>query len=322
MFKLNYHIQIGNYTLRLIDSLQIQKSVERLSDTAVIVLPSAHLNEAIRVEDRIKKGDAVEIQIGYDDRLVTEFKGYLISIQTDDGSIKLECEDDLYLFRQSLENRELKNITLKNLLNEVTEEINRAKSTHYKVICDYDFLWSKFVVYNATGYDMLTKVQDETKANIYFKNGELHIHPQYSHIDNEKAVVYDFFVNIEKSELKYKTAEERKIEIEVTATAPDGSQKKKIFGTPGGDKKNINAGTADEPSMQKLAEETYKQLNFDGYEGNFTTWLVPYCEPAYKIRIQDADYPEKTGNYYVVSTDTEFSKSGGIRKITIGMKIG
>lgn len=322
MFTPSYNIRIGNYRLRLLDRVKVEKSAERLADTATIVLPGTHKNKALQIEGLIKEGDEVEIKFGYDDNLKTEFKGYLNAIKTDDASIKLECEDDLYVFRKALKDRELKNITLKSLLSEVVNEVNAASNTNYSVECSYEFTWGKFVIYKATAFDVLQKVQDETKANIYFKHGVLHIHPQYSKIDNEKVVVYDFAVNVEKSELKYLTAAQRKIEVEVTTTTPDGKQNMETFGTPGGHKESVNAGTADGASAKRLAEERHKQLSFDGYEGSFTGWLVPYCEPAYKIRLQDADYPVKTGEYYVIATDTELSKLGGVRKITIGKRIG
>ncbi len=61
---------------------------------------------------------------------------------------------------------------------------------------------------------------------------------------------------------------------------------------------------------------------YDGYEGNFTAWLVPFCEPACKIRLQDEQYAYKNGVYYVLAVETKFSSSGGSRTITIGKKIG
>jgi hypothetical protein len=250
--------------------------------------------------------------------LVTEFTGYVNAIQTDDGSIKIECEDELYVLRKkNLNNTEYKNITLKELLDKVIKQAG-----NYAISCDYSFTWEKFTVYNATAYDVLKKIQEETKANVYFKNGTVHIHPQYSEIENKIPVAFDFSINIEKSDLKYMTAKQRKTLIEVTATNADGKQVKQTYGDTGGKKETIEAGSSDPASMKKLAEERYKQSVFDGYEGTFSGWLLPYVEPAYKIKIKDAEYPKKDGVYYVVAAETKFSKSGGERTITPGKKIG
>jgi hypothetical protein len=318
MYAMGYKIKVGNYTLRLLDSVTITKSVENLADTATIVLPGTYINKALQIEDKVKEGDVVKIQLGYDGNLIMEFQGYLDSISTDDAAIKLECIDALYLFKKPVADKEYANITLKALLNEVIKQVGGD----LKVSCDYEFTWEKFVFFKATAFDVLKKVQDETRANIYFKGDTLHIHPQYSEIFNEKVVVYDFARNIEKSDLKYTLLKDKKISIEVTATLPDGKTKKITYGNTGGEKRTVALGTADEASMKNRAIQEYNVFAYDGYEGNFTGWLLPYVEPAYKIRLRDAEYPSKDGDYYVVSVETKSSSAGGARVVTIGKKIG
>jgi hypothetical protein len=324
---MEYEIMVGEYKLKAIDSVNITKSVENLADTAIIVIPGTYVNKAIQIEDKIHEGDPVEIYLGYGDSLLLEFKGYINSISTDDSAIKLECIDALYLFKKSLSDKEYKNISLKDLLLIVVSEVNNQNAdsgtpTNYVVNCDYDFKWEKFVFFKATAFDVLKKVQDETKANIYFKDEVLHIHAPYSEIFNDELVVYDFAENIEKSDLKYILSKNKKIEVEVSATLPDGKIKKITYGTPGGEKHPVNLSSADDASMKARAKQEYNLFAYDGYEGSLTGWLIPFILPAYKIRLQDSDYPYKNGNYYVVAVETKFSVSGGSRTVTIGKKIG
>jgi hypothetical protein len=282
----------------------------------------------LQIEDKIKEGDFVVIKFGYGDPpFATEFTGYLNSISTDDAAIKLECEDALYLFKKPLDDVELKNISLKSLLNKVIAEVNRQNKenktpTNYTLQCDYDFLWEKFVFFQATAFDVLKKVQDETKANIYFKDEVLHVHPQYVEIFNDKPVIYDFSRNIEKSDLKYVLLKNKKIEVVVNATGADGKTKKITYGKTGGEKIEINLGTTDEKSMKNRAKEEYNLFAYDGYEGGFTSWLIPFCEAGYQIELRDSDYPSKNGMYYALSVETKFSSSGGERVIKIGKRIG
>ena len=128
--------------------------------------------------------------------------------------------------------------------------------------------------------------------------------------------------NIEKSDLKYMLFKDKKIEVVVNSTLPDGKSKKITYGTPGGEKHEITLSSATESSMKSRAEQEYNLFAYDGYEGGFTGWLVPCVEPAYKIKLLDKDYPHKTGEYYVVAVETKFSRSGGSRTIKIGKKIG
>lgn len=319
MLSMEYDITVGSYRLGMVDSVEVKKSVETLSDTAIIVLPSAYINKAIDVESKLKEGDKVSVRFGYGKNLKLEFNGYLNAISTDDGKVTLECEDSVYLFRKEVKDAEHKNITAKSLLQKIAKEVD----TTFSVSCDYDFIYEKFIVKDATAWDVLKKVQDETKANIYFKDNVLHVHPQYSEISNSQAVIFDFSVNVEKSDLKWKRADQRKYLVEVEGVKSDGTRISVTFGKAGGDKRSIKIyGVTDKNSLLKRAKEELATVVYTGFEGNFTGWLVPYCEPAFKIEFRDDEYPEKNGIYYVIATETKFSSSGGERVITIGKKIG
>ncbi|MCM1035533.1 MAG: hypothetical protein NC038_05495 [Paludibacter sp.] len=319
MLTMEYDIQIGGYRLGALDSVKVRKSVETLSDTATIILPATYINHALDVESRLQEGDEVVICLGYNGDLKTEFKGYLKTIQTDDAKITLECEDALYCFRKELADKEHKNITVKTLLQKVAQEVDR----NYSVVCDYEFSYDKFVIRNATAWDVLKKVQDETKANIYFKDTTLHCHPQYSAITNSQPVIYDFAMNIERSQLLYKRADERKYLVEVEGVGKDGKRIKTNIGKAGGEKRSVKVyGVTDIASLRKRAEEELALVVYTGFEGSFTGWLIPFCEPAYQVALRDSEYPHKNGIYYVVATEVAFSSSGGERTITIGKKIG
>lgn len=321
MFAMDFDITIGKFRLALLESVTVKCSVENLADTAVITLPGAEFNRALEVEDKIKEGDAVTIKFGYDAKLQTqglptEFEGYVESIATDNGSIKINCEDEIYKFRKDLKNTVLSNVTVKALLQHVIDKLGG-----FDLSCDYDFKYDQFTIYQATGFDVLKKVQDETRANIYLKGTTLHVHPQYSEIG--RKVIYGFAVNIEKSDLKYKDARQRKFIATVEGTDAKGKTVKVTKGTPGGDKFTIKLpGVSDKATLEKRAEEELKIRAYSGYEGNFTTWLIPRIEPTDLAELRDADYEYKAGFYYTVSVETTFASGGGSRKVTIGKKIG
>ena len=194
MFVINWKITVGKFKLTMLDSAKITRSVEQLSDTAEIVLPGACFNKAIEVENKVKRGDAVKIQVGYDDNLVTEFEGFLESISTDGGAIKFNCEDPIFLFRKPVPDKEFTSVDVKDLLGYICSMVGG-----FTLNCDYSFKYDKFVIHSATAYDILKKVQEESKANVYIKGKVLHVHPQYKEISGK--VKYSFQQNIEKSEL-------------------------------------------------------------------------------------------------------------------------
>lgn len=313
---MEYDIAIGSCKVGMLDSVEIHKSVELLADTATIRLPGAQYNEVLEVEDKISRGDAVSIKIGYKESgMVEEFKGWLQRISTDGGDITLICEDDLFTFRKELTNEVLKSVTLKDLLSKVVNGIGAS----YEVDCSYDWTYSKFVIHDATGYDVLKKVQEESGADIYLQNGVLHIHPPGEVVGKERF--YDFALNVEKVDLTYRKAEDKKIKVVVKALMPDGTVKEIETGSTGGDKVEVKCATSDAASMKARGELELKRRNFDGYDGSIETWLVPECAPGDTATLRDRDYPEKDGSYFVRSVTTSFGRSGGRRKIELGFRL-
>ena len=316
MFTLGYDIRLGDFRLGMLDKVEIHRSVELLADTATIVLPGAEYNKALEVESLIKRGDPVSITIGYEETgLREEFRGWIQRISTDDGSITIECEDDLYKFRKSIPNEELKQVKLVSLLKKVISGIGGS----YKLDCTYSWTYEKFVISNATGYDVLKKVQEECGADIYLADDTLHVHAPAEAVGDD--VYYDFALNVEECDLTYRTAEDRKVQVVVKATMPDGTVKEIETGSTGGDKVEIRCATSDEASMRQRGLTEVKRLSFDGYEGNITTWLIPYCKPGDTAELRDEDYPEKDGRYFVQAVTTEFSRDGGKRTVELGFRL-
>lgn len=315
MFDITWHITIGKFKLQMLESCTVVRSVEQLSDTAEIVLPGSCFNKAIEIEAQIKRGDIVIIQAGYNGNNEVEFNGYLEAIATDDGSIKLKCEDGIFEFRKPIADKEFTGPDITELLNYACQQVGG-----YYLSCNYSFKYDKFVVRGMTGYDLLKKAQEETKANIYLKGKVLHVHPQYKEITG--SVKYSFQDNIEKSDLEYKSAENRPFECTVEGKRSDGKVIRAISGKKGGDSETIKRdGVSDLASLQQLADEVVKHRSYDGYSGSLTGWLLPYCDAGYKAGITDADYEYKDGDYYVLEVETKISSSGGSRTIKIGAKI-
>lgn len=321
-YNISWQIKLGNYRLKLLGSLEISESVDLLSDTAKIVIPGSNMNRQLEIEKKIKRGDPVEISIGYDEKLSKEFTGFIENISSDDGSITIACEDGIFLTRVSIPDKEMKNCTSKDVAQYVVDQVNLKLPADRKISlsCDYELAYDKFVISKATGRDVLNKLQDECKGNIYMKDRVLNFHPAY--VEKFGEVTYDFAVNIEKSDLKYRRADERQYEVEVEGIGEDGTRTTVLVGTTGGEKRSIKiAGITDKATLKQRGEEELKYLVFDGYEGSLTGWLIPEVHPGFSATIKDKDYDYKEGTYYVVTVTTSLGESGGVRKIQIGRKL-
>ena len=169
---MSWDIRIGDYRVKTLKGLKITTSVLNLADTATIEFPGQYMRNWVKVEDKIHVGDAVCIRLGYDDRLETEFTGYLKRISRDNNSLVLECEDALYLLDRSVEDKEYKTVSIRELLTEILHQVDPA----FEVSCDFDFTYDKMVVFKSTALDVLKKVHEDTKANIWFEGKTLHVH--------------------------------------------------------------------------------------------------------------------------------------------------
>jgi phage protein D len=310
------------YSLQTVDSVTINESVDTLADTAEISLPEMVMNEVLNIGDKIKRGSEVKIKLGYDETLVQEFVGYVQDIVTRDSSLKIICEDALFLFRVGVKNEEFKMTSIKNVAQRVISQVN----PEYRLVIDGygdDVFFEKFVIHQATGYDVLKKLAEESKANIYFNTDkkELHIHPPY--LEKGGDVTYSMQVNVESSSLEYKKAIDRKLEVTVEMVNSKGKVESYTTGTTGGDKVTVKAQSPlSQSAMESRANAELIRRSADGYEGSLTGWLVPVVKPTYSAKIIDEDYPDKTGKYYVIGVTTEFNSSGGKRTVKLGVKVG
>lgn len=356
MFNIDYRIKIGNYNLVGIDRVEVSESVEELSDSAVIVLPGESWNNAIRIEDKVKAGDKVDIWFGYDENLEHEFSGYVDRITNDNGSISVFCEDSLWLFKKSIDfgsakkptilqsaiasigsgaldkakvdgclTAQLHNTTSKAIIDKMLNIVAAISGEEkLKLNCTLDVNYEKFDFDHCTPYDVLKKIQDDGKPDIYIADGVLHVHPVYSEIRGE--CVYSLQHNVESENLKYVKADDRKVLIKIEV----GKKMKKEnkgesfnVGIRGGEiiKMDYRGRAMDKNSIINAAKAELAKYSYDGYEGSITGWLIPVCHPSYSAELRDDEYEYKNGKYYVTKVVSSISASGGVREVTLGRLI-
>lgn len=309
-----------SHRLAFLTECEIFSSVDNLTDTAVIVLPEMRMNRPIddELRSKVERGSEVTIRLGYNGDVRTEFVGFVREITTNDSSLKIHCEDALFLFRKGIPDVEMKPASLKEVAQYVVDHVDGS----YTVSCDYEINYEKFTIHQATGFDVLKKLQEETAANVYFDTEHkiLHIHPPY--LEKGGQVRYSMQQNVETSSLEFNNLLDYKVEVTVESTDINGGVHQITVGTTGGDKKTHKTRKPmNEASMRRVAEGILKRATAPRYEGNFDAWLVPFVKPTYSARIVDDDYPDKTGWYYVKSVTTSISENGGKRTVTPGVKL-
>lgn len=157
-------------------SIQIDKSVQTLSNKTVLELPREFKNaigvagEGVNIQGKsilnyLKRGDSIKIELGYDDDLQTEFDGYITQIGADIPLV-LECEDEMFQLKKA--HKTTKYITSGKLV----DILKAVLPSKYKIECDEDYVIGKWLIQNATPYQVLEELKEKAGIRAYFKNPE------------------------------------------------------------------------------------------------------------------------------------------------------
>lgn len=320
MYAMNFHIEFETdgkrFLLQLLTGVKIVSSVENLADIATIVLPQYTRNTVLSLQEKIKRGSKVLIELGYNDECNVEFTGFVTEIINKDKSLVIECEDALFLFRNNVKNSVISPASIEKIAKQLVTEIDKT----FKVNCTFDFTYEKFTIHEASGFEVLKKIAEETKANIYFDSEAkvLHIHPPFKEIG--KTLKYRLDKNVLSSSLEYKN-NERKLEIVIEATDRTGKVYTEKAGVEGGERITRKVSSASVGSLKKIVENEMLLRSGERLEGSFQTWLKPFIQSGDTVDYLDTDYPNQAGKYYATTVTTEFNSSGATRTINLGLKL-
>ena len=321
---MTHHILIdGKKVLRLL-SAETEKSQEVLSDKATLQLPAQVAGRAIEVEKEIHATLPVTIALGYNGQNTQEFSGYIASTQIRDGRLCVFCEDAMYTLRKEVRNQQMKKVTLPQIVEQVTSEV----APHVSVLAGegtQDIVFDTFTIQEATAWEVLKKLKDQTGITIYMREQTLYLSLRYfpdKATAEQPPLVYDFTRNVEKSQLKYLKEEERQVQVKVTGIGKDNQRVSVTAGKPGQDSFSLNRyNITDRKTLRAIAEEELKKWSYTGYEGTLTSWLLPYATYGMRAKIVDTKYPEREGTYFIDSVRTTFDQHGGRRTLSLGKKV-
>lgn len=305
--------------LGIASNIEIVKSIKNLADTAVINMPAFCMNKRIDYENNvIKRGSKVNIYLGYDENLKLEFKGYVREVITGE-SLRIECEDDLFIFRKDVKNKQFKPVTVKQVAKYICDQIN----SEIQVVCDFDLAYDKFIIHEATGFDVLKKLQEDTGSDVFFLStqNELHIRAMYTNIPTLGAISFSPQANVEKINLEYQDTPDRKVQIVIKGTDLKGKYREIQYGNMSGEKFEFTMNTMPNESMEARAKMEFDRMMKPGYKGSIDGWLIPYVEPGHTVWYEDEDFPEQAGAYLAEATRVEFNENGGKRTIHFGIRL-
>jgi hypothetical protein len=331
--KQTVRIEIGDkYVLRGVEGIDIKKSVLQFIDTAKVKLPLSvvmrnnDMLERIKITDKIKEGDKITIAFGYSGKNNVEFEGYIRRINFTQP-LELECEDELYLLRKVFFKKSFKRVSLKELLQFVLDGLEDASGLRLNLYEKLpEMFFSNFTMREASGISVLQELKDKYGIVTFLTvvNGEKTLYAGLAYGLQKEVVKHVIDRNvISASSLKYERAEDdKKYKVKVTVFKRNGTSESFDFGDKDGELRTLHrVGEYTKAELEQFANAEMEKLKREGYKGSYETFLFPNCEPGMRADIENRQFPERKGRYYVSSVTTTFNTSGGRRKIEAGLKL-
>jgi hypothetical protein len=321
------------YRLRGLHAYEAKKSVHQIVQTCKLELPLSILYrnndilERVKLIDKIKEGDKVTINLGYNDDNKKEFEGYIKRINPK-MPLELEIEDSMYLLRKIRLKKSFKKNDVKDVVTYILDELYQQQGVRFELYHDMPKhevtnFWLKD---GTNGIMALQQLSDTIVVlNSYLTeiDGKPTLYVGLMYGLKKKTVNYVFNRNtISLDDLKYNQPGDRTFKVEIRQTTSAGIEKKYVFGDPNGENcfSEPVEGDMSEADIKLRAEGILEQNKAAGYKGGFTTFLIPNVEPADIGNCSDPQFKERGGNYYISTVTTNFG-SGARRKPEIEIKL-
>lgn len=298
-----------------VTGVKIESGWEMLTDTATILLArNVKFFDKYKVKEVFKKGDAVQIYLGYDVTLVKEFTGYITEVSAD-VPIKIKCEDAMYLLKRHPVNLSLKDTTLKNLLTQILPKGFKVDPLEIEL--------GTVRYAKTTAAKVLEQIKSDYGLHSYIKNHDTLVCGKIYQDDVDEAVNFNFNKNIVSNNLNYKSKDEIFVLIKAVSTLKKGAKLEVEVGDTFGVTKQLTYyNITSVEALTALAQQDYDKFKVDGFDGSFEAFGIPSITHGQKVHLIDPDYPEKNGVYWTKKVIKTYDDSPKYRQsITLDQKI-
>lgn len=302
---MNSEVTIGKYVFQHINEASIDTSWKTLSDIASLKVPNLKgvLNKSIKV------GDPVEIKLGYSGELITEFVGYVASINPT-APFEIKCEDEMWNLKQQFVDVSWKSIKLKEVLSYLVPDA---------IISAPEITLAPFRLSRITKAAALEKIKQEYGLTIYFRGKSLYAGIPYATEPEAGKVIYHFQKNTPVPEgLIYKSKDDVKIKLIAISFLPNNSKFQIELGDADGEIHTMHFYNLTEAELKQQANDKLSKMKYDGYRGGFASFGKPLSKHSMVAKLIDDKYPERSGSFFIDSINISYSNSGFRRNIKLG----
>jgi len=353
-FYLTSNVIIGGFEKVQVNKVAWKTDVGSFIDSCNITLPRAVylvnpagtqtqeidlLNPNRNKVYQFKEGDKVSVSLGYNNNNEKRFEGFIRNVKLG-IPVELECEGYGYQLYKVIFNGTYANVTVKKLLQDVTEGTDIVLSPEMP-----DVPLKNVRFKNATGIQVLEYLKKECQLAVYFNFNELYVGTLFGKVQKHAKVKIgwntvkddDFQKRKEAVSMKIVVREKdkkgevtkTKSKLKLTEAEKEAERKQKekerqeralnrITKKYDNEKEiKIKAGI---PAnyVQEIVNRLQLKENYRGYEGSLQLFLVPYVNKGMVLEVDGGMYPDKSGNYFIESVSGEFGMSGGRQTVNLG----
>lgn len=315
MYRLTAKIEITgakSWRLDFVTGVEITRDTEKLTDICKITLPKKIKWDGEN-EVPVKRGDAVKVWLGYDDRNELAFAGYVkeVGFKT---PVVLECEDEMFKLKQMAAiKKAYKSTTLEQLLKDqgLTDVKVMGEQTlgAYRVTAD-------------TVASLLGKLQ-ESGIRSFFRceDGKPVL---YSGVIFERGtVVSQVFATgvniINDQSLEQQKADTMRLNVKAVSILPNNKKIKVEVGDADGERRTITTYNKTESQLKAWAEQEIKRLKRDGLKGSLTTFGYKLVDKLDTVGVKIDGTP--MGVYQVKKNVIKYGSGGYRQEVTLGLRV-
>lgn len=323
MLKLSSHIIIESqktWEFFALNECVIVEDTGTLTDTCELVLPKNIRWQGFVSENGkspIKRGDKIEVRLGYDDELVTRFSGFVRSVDAK-TPITIKCEDGMFILKsQKAEPKAFKNAYLKDI---ITHLLKGTNIDFYLI--DKDIKVGLWRITKANVSEELQEMKEKLMISAYFRkiNGKslLYVGLTYP-FDNRKKIQFFHSKNIISENFEYQNKDDIRVRVEAQSFNAKHQKITYEYGDPvalGGNLLKIRMDGLSEAELKKYAMQALERYKQSGFKGSFETFGVPEVSKCDMVEIHASD--GNSGTYLVKKNQIQFGQNGYRQNIELG----
>ena len=331
MYVAKCEISIGSgktaFRFNRVTAAEIRKSTQLLVDTALIRLPTTALmkdvkaSTTVEVANEVKVGMPVSIRLWYqggENQAIT-FLGYVKRVNRK-TPVEIECEDAIGLLRQKNLCKDWKDTTLETILQEIVNGTGITLAAGIPAIS-----LKTFYLKNVNGMEALQRIRDEFGLSVYM-NASNELYCGLAYRENYGQATYclngDSANIVQADRLQWQEKSDVRVCVKAIGVKADNSCIAVTVGDQGGALSVLRFYNIEsEGELKALANQELSKLQFEGYRGKITAFLIPGVFPGMVAEIKDEKYPLRQGHYFIESVRTAFGTDGCRNEVELGTKV-